>query len=268
MKTIVLTVLLVVMQAPPPGPRQATSVTTSGGKTIPENAERDARPDAHRPSDRDAQSDKHAGLASACADKSETTIIEPARTQKPSKDWWDKSSVILAGILALVGGIGVVAALKTLTAVQGQVQAQLEALRARLTISFEGNPFRSVLEKDGILPKMVAKIINTGGTPAYEIVPESWIEFLPMPFVDFTPAATYFKGDKFPVYPTQPIFYPVQLDRSLSAEERQDMASARLALCLRIRLSYQTLGKPKYCDFAFCSEPNGIAQLPKYSSAD
>ncbi len=151
-------------------------------------------------------------------------------------------------------------------AMRGQLEAQKESLRARLTIAFDGSPFRALME--GHVPRMVAKLVNTGGTPAHNVIPESWIEFLPIPFVDFTPAALYFKGEEFSIYPTQPITYPVQLDRHLTALEITNMRTSKGALCLRIRLSYETFGTPRHCDLAFVSEPNGIAQLGKYHDAN
>src|SRR5208282_5556306 len=130
-------------------------------------------------------------------------------------------------------------------AMRGQLEAQMEALRPRLTITFGENPFRAI--SNGAIPRIVPKVINTGGTPAYSVTPESWIDFLPMPFVDFTADAIYFKGQTFPVYPTQPVFYPVQLKRFLTPDEQRNMTVGRYSLCLRIRLSYAVFGETKYC---------------------
>jgi hypothetical protein len=142
---------------------------------------------------------------------------------------------------------------------EGQVKAQLEALRPRLTVGFEGAQFPPMHE--GRPVRVVSKIINTGGTPDYHVTVESWIEFLPMPFAEFTAAAVYHKGDSFPVYPTQPIIYPVYLGRRLTQPEIAAVFARTHCVCLRMRLSYESFGDPKFCDFVFGVEPDGVATL-------
>jgi hypothetical protein len=148
---------------------------------------------------------------------------------------------------------------KATQAMQAQVSMQMETLRPRLTVGFDGSQFKPMTE--GRAARMVAKIINTGGTPAYHVAAVSWIEFLPMPFPQFTQAAEYFKGDSFPVYPTQPIFYPVMRRERLTESEIKATFKATHCLCLRLRLSYESFGKPKFSDFVFGAEPNGVATL-------
>jgi hypothetical protein len=183
-------------------------------------------------------------------------------------------------ILCLVGIAGVFGAMFTLRAMkeqaglmdrqvkvmEGQLEAQMESLRARLTIGFTENPFKRIVE--GKMPLIIAKFINTGATPAYNVIPETWIEVTPIPFTDFTDKAVYFKGERLSVYPSQPLFYEIPLTRILTFEEAKSMSEVQCAVCVRIRLTYQTCGKPKYCDFAYRSLLNGMETLPKYRDAD
>ncbi|MGA9973510.1 MAG: hypothetical protein WBP98_01825, partial [Candidatus Sulfotelmatobacter sp.] len=163
-------------------------------------------------------------------------------------------------LLAGIGGICV--AIRTLKAVERQVQTQRESLRARLTIGFGESVFEII--KQGRMPHVVAKFINTGGIPAYRVEPETWIEVASYPFTDFSPSAVYYKGSVFSVYPSQPIMYDIPLTRRLTPEEIEGMANVKRSIYVRIRLTYETLGDSKYCDFAYAALPTGMEQLSKY----
>jgi hypothetical protein len=144
-------------------------------------------------------------------------------------------------------------------AMQAQVAMQMETLRPRLIVGFDESQFKPMTE--GHAARMVARVKNTGGVPAYRVVPESWIEFLPMPFEEFTQGAEYFKGESFPVYPTEKITYPVMRKQRLTDAEIKATFAGTHCLCLRLRFSYEALGKPKFSDFIFGAEPNGVATL-------
>jgi hypothetical protein len=194
----------------------------------------------------------------------------PESTKK-SEPWSrnDKLTAIYDGLTALLVfialGTGLAVAwqaketAKATQAMRTQVSMQVESLRPRLTVGFNENQFKPMTE--GHAARMVARIINTGGTPAYSVVAESWIEFLPAPFTEFTQAAEYFKGEPFSVYPTQPIIYPVMRTTRLTDEEIKATFKATHCLCLRLRLSYESFGKPKFSDFTFGAEPGGVATM-------
>ena len=58
--------------------------------------------------------------------------------------------------------------------------------------------------------------------------------------------------------------YDIPLTRRLTPEEIEGMADAKRSIYVRIRLTYETLGDSKYCDFAYAALPTGMEQLSKY----
>jgi hypothetical protein len=269
MKHVVLTVLLALMQASPPVPRQTPNADAGKGQAVQGHSDADKKtaeqgtpavPAVSAPPNENANH----GKSSEDAEKAVT--IRELPPVSVTRDWMDVLALAFSGILLIVGIFGVRAAYRTLRAVEGQVQAQLEALRARITVGFAENPFPRMAK--GQMPNVVAKLINTGGTPAYDVVPETWIEVLPVPFEDFTPEAAHFKGGRLSVYPTQPLFYDIPLARHLTKQEWAKISAAQCYLCVRIRITYRTLNVQKYCDFAFSSLPNGMEQLSKYHDAN
>jgi hypothetical protein len=220
------------------------------------------------PKHADPKEDQKESQSPSSTDANKTIIIaESATVPEAGKDWWFRAYVIFTGLLVAIGGFGVRAAYRTLKAIEAQVVAQNEGLRARLTVGVYDNPFkRNMQEKFG--PKIVVKLINTGGTPASKIVPESWIEVCPVPFSDFTGEAVYHKGEPIIVYPDNPIPYPVPLGRILTDYEKKRIWDAKCCICVRIRLTYDTIGGEKFCDFAYTSWPMGVAIISKYHDAN
>jgi len=262
MKYLALAMLFAFVQANPAVPRQTPDANTSKGQPVQNDANANKKPPeqgatvvqkVQSPPNENTNPNKSTQNAE------ESVRIRELPPVSVQRDWMDCLTLTFSAVLLVVGILGVKAAYRTLKAVEGQVQAQLESLRPRLTVGFEGSQFRPMTK--GHQARMVSKIINTGGTPAYHVVVESWIEFLPIPFVDFTPAALYHKGDKFPVFPTQPITYPVGLGRLLTDQEIRGTFAGTHCLCLRLRLSYAAFNVLKVCDFVFGAEPDGVATL-------
>lgn len=175
--------------------------------------------------------------------------------------------------LVIVGIVGVIMALCTLrvlsrqtTAIESQVNSQREALRARVTIGFQGNVFAEILNNGRAV--ICAEFINTGGTPAYKVVPETWIEFVHPKFEDFTSGAIHHIGTPIAVYPTTPTLFDIPLGRRASHDEIAGLRQAQTTLAVRIHLTYESMGKSYFVDRAFFASPDAMQMHHKYNDAD
>jgi hypothetical protein len=175
--------------------------------------------------------------------------------------------------LVIVGVVGIITALCTLkvlsrqtTVIESQVSAQAETLRARITIEFVNNVFAEMLGNGRAV--ITAKFINTGGTPAYKVIPETWIEVVSTTFEDFTSRAVHHIGNPVPVYPTAPTLFDIPLGRRIDYNEIAELRHAQTTLAVRIRLTYTSMGKPYFVDRAFFAIPDGMQMHPAYNDAD
>jgi hypothetical protein len=270
MKLLALAVLWAVMQATPPVPRQTINPSTGTGQAVqnhPKSNKKPAEPPSPIVQTVSTQPNQNSNASNSPKKDEKPIEIGKLPAVSVSRDAIDYLGLGLTFILLIVGYFGVRAAYRTLTAIEAQVVAQNESLRARMTVGFYDNPFKRNMQET-FSPTIVLKFINTGGTPAYKIIPESWIEVCPIPFSDFTDKAVYHKGDPIIVYPDNPIPYPVPLGRTLTDDEKKLLWSTKCCICIRIRLTYETIGGEKFSDFAYASWPTGMAILPKYYNAN
>jgi len=261
-----LSLLLASVQATPPVPRQALSNASANRQSIQKNANTNQKRTAALPSSENAiEAHLRQGQTEKSQDSREQiTVI----VQQPASGW-EKTYVILTGLLAIGGMLGAGTAYRTLKAMESQVNAQNESLRARITIEFADNVFQSVLQNGRAL--VVARFVNTGGTPAYRVVPETWIEFVPRfgdEVRDFTANAVHHVGNPVAVYPTTPTLFDIPLGRRASYDEISGVRQATTTLAVRIRLTYESLGKPYFVDRAFSSVPDGMRFDPRHNEAN
>jgi hypothetical protein len=119
MRIIALAVLLTIVQASPPVPRKATDNASSSSKNAKQESGNQQTPSG--PATATPKTDKDSGEHPSDTYSQETVVIrESAPVPKPDKDRWDKAPVVFAGILVLIGAIGVCAAYKTLKAIERQ----------------------------------------------------------------------------------------------------------------------------------------------------
>jgi hypothetical protein len=270
MKILALAMLLSVMQATPPIPRQASNSSAGGSQSIKKDSNKKQAPTT-APSIPNAvkpETNHNTGDSQAKTDTQETVVISklPAVTVNTPPDWWNRAYVIFTGLLVFIGGGGIWAAIRTLRAIESQNKSQIESLRARITFDSTENTFTSILHDGHVIVRM--KFINIGGTPAYKVHPETWIEFRPINFEDFTENAKYHKGEPFPVYPQNPTPYTIPLGRKASYDEIAGLRNAQTTLALRIRLTYETVGKTHIVDRALWLAFDGWVWHPKYNEAD
>ena len=162
------------------------------------------------------------------------------------------------------------AGLEAAQAALKQIEIQQESLRPRLAIGFAKQPSSQTPYSEMVTGKRLVlhvQFINTGGIPAYGVVPETWIEYLYRPF-EFTSDAIYNKGKPITVHPKEATNYSIPFDRDLTSGEIASLRSANATICLRIKLTYGALGKSVHTQEAFTIEPSYAGIMDTYSEAD
>jgi len=268
MRLIFLALLLSVAQTAPPVPRQAIENHTQKAGAKDHVAKDGQQPAAPLPLDVPVKVPAgEDSTAKSAANQAQNTNPNAKKDESWSRaDELSLAYDILTGLLVIIGGSGVCFALRTLRAIESQTNAQIESLRARITFASTENTFTAILH-DGYVD-MRMKFINTGGTPAYKVSPETWIEFLPVNFEDFTENAKYHKGEPLAVYPQSPTPYSIPLGRKARYEEIAGLRNAQTTLGVRIRLTYETFGRMCIVDRALWLTPDGWVLHPKYNEAN
>jgi hypothetical protein len=151
---------------------------------------------------------------------------------------------------------------KSADAALQQVSMQGEMLRPRLSFAFSSSAYADMVQ--GKMVVVSVDVVNGGGVPAYEVIPETWIEWLEQPF-KFTSAAIYNRGTPIYVDTDKPTTYRVPLTRRLTPTEIAALRDGVATVCLRIKLTYTALGQTGCSEDAFAMEPNGVGVLAKYS---
>jgi hypothetical protein len=119
MKYLALAILLAVLQTASPVSRTAPDNAKSSGENVKQGSGNQRTPSG-QPSPH-PNIDKQSGDTTTDTHAQETIVIrESVPMPKPRKDWWDKASVIFAGLLVGIGGYGVWMAKKSLKVIERQ----------------------------------------------------------------------------------------------------------------------------------------------------
>jgi hypothetical protein len=157
MKYVALAVLLIVMQAPPPVPRQAADKPARASNSVKQDSSNKQHPpDARMRPPTTAESNQPEGQEQRSRDTQETVIIrEPAAVPK---DGWTHASVIATWLLVIIGGLGVCAALRTLRA----IERQADIMESYTEPSLQVDSVRMVAFGEGQQAYFFVKVINSG----------------------------------------------------------------------------------------------------------
>lgn len=194
-------------------------------------------------------------------------VPAPAAVTPPREVWRDINYsgwalVVVGVVICFVICQQTAVTRKSADAALQQVTMQGEMLRPRLSFAFSSTAYADMLQGKPVIVSV--DVVNGGGVPAYEVVPETWIEWLAHPF-QFTNAAIYNKGTPIHVDTGKPTTYRVPLARRLTPTEIASLRDGAGTVCLRIKLTYTALGETGCSEDAFAIEPNGVGVLPKYS---
>jgi hypothetical protein len=240
-------------------------------------------------------------------DKTSQAEPKPVRvTEVPPPDSWYKAYVYSAVAmalttiaLALIGFFGIRTANRSLEALRSQagtMQSQLHAMERQIDVMEEQTVATHVAAEaaqksadvliasqraqlaiffDDPIPtkpfRIPAKIKNTGLTPAFSCVCETWMEVVPHPFKGFTAAATYFKlPAPMTIYPNAPreIITEIWLNRDIEPDELSEIYSLGKDICFRIHIEYRdAFQKCRWQDFGFFLVKGGMGFLPKYNDS-
>ena len=135
MNLLLITVLLSIMQAAPPIPRQTPNNGNATGQSITKNAQQDKTPSlqsAPVPKIAAPAPDQNAGQSKQPDNAAQTVRVTKFPSVSVSRDWIDCLTVFFTGILVIVGIVGVRAALRTLGAIEKQTAAMMNSERAWL----------------------------------------------------------------------------------------------------------------------------------------
>jgi hypothetical protein len=146
------------------------------------------------------------------------------------------------------------------------IQAQRAQIQVRIT-----DPIPGLIV--GKVPGIRADLINTGLTPARDLLYETWLEILPGPFVDFTPRSSHIKSEyPITIYPRAPESSVVMtyLDSPLTDAALAALKSTKNLLCIRIRVMYKdAFAADRWQDFGFFAAGRlGVGYLPKYNDSN
>lgn len=170
-------------------------------------------------------------------------------------------------ILAGIGIVGVVVALRTLSSIKRQTTAIVESQRPRILAKAHGNPNNTIEEP--LSPRVEMDLLNRGLTAAHDFVVETWIEVIPDPFSDFSLAADHHKSTE-PVvmYPgSNPLIVNIPIRNGITLQQRASLRNRTSHVCIRIQIRYRdSFGSRKPINFGFVLHADGLGYLPKYNS--
>jgi hypothetical protein len=194
--------------------------------------------------------------------------------KEPSNIPKDDRALLWAGIavnivLALATIVLAVFAVVQAQATKRSVEVLVEGQRPRIATDPHGDATKDLSDRSA--PRVQVALVNRGLTTAYDCLYESWIELLPFPFDDFTPAADYFKAtERFALYPShRPVILNIPIRQGLTDAQLSDLRHMRRYVCIRIRVTYRDAFSPRrYANFGLYVLHNGLGFLPKYNDAN
>ena len=264
-----LAVLLAIVQAPPPVPRKTTNPSAASGRDIKNNSTNEQAPTASSfPVQNATGSPKKedSGQRPGQTNASEPIRISELPTVSVSADWWTRSSVILTGLLVLVGAVGTSLALRTVRSIEKQTAAIVEGQRPKIAANPHGSAVETV--QDLAAPRVEMELSNRGLTAASDFLYETWIEVLALPFTKFTSGVDHFKSkDRTVLYPdSPPLIINIPIERGVTNDQLDALRKGDLHVCFRIRATYKDAFSPKQTvSFGFVTYPRGLGYLPKYN---
>jgi hypothetical protein len=272
MNILLFAVLLSIVQATPPIPRQTPDASRQGRNNIKKDATNKQKPVSASPTTQvpiETNPEKEAGQPIETENKTESISVSKLPPVSVSRDWIDYVALGFTGALVLVGIGGICAAIKTLRYIGNQTKAMIESQKPQIAAIAHGNPANTLFDRK--TPRVEIEIHNRGQSAAHDLIYESWIELLPMPFVDFTTAADHHRqSEKTVLYPNhRPIIINLPIRRGVSEGEFAAIRDLRLITCIRIRVEYRDAFNPaRYAEFGFMVHQDGMGFLPKYNDAN
>jgi len=269
MKAMLFAVLLTVMQAASQVPREAADVPTGGSQTVEKNSSGKQPPTTPSfvPNAGSPANDQHESSPPPNGNSQQIIVVRELPPVTVTTDWWSKLYVIFTGALMIVGGFGVLFALRTLRAIESQTRVLTEGQRPRIVANPHGDPSKTLA--DPYAPRMELEVINKGRMPATDFRYQSWIEVLPFPFEDFTAAADHFKFDITSVlYPDTPQVINIPIRGGITPEEFTEVKRLREHVCVRLYVEYADpfiANRRCYVNFGFYAQPRGLGFLEKYN---
>ena len=192
-------------------------------------------------------------------------------TKSETPHWYPSAEWVLVFVTTITAGFICWQSWETRRAAQAtRMSAEVlwASQRAQIVATAHGDAAEDLMDHEA--PRIRLKVENTGTTPAFDVVYETWIEVLPRPFKDFTSDAIHHKqSEKLAVYPGSPITINVPMTGGFSEEQRYAVRKWNSHVCVRLRLEYRDARKSgRYADFGFHVLHDGLGFLSKYNDAN
>jgi hypothetical protein len=263
-----LAMLLAILQAAPPIPRQTSNPTAGGRKNVKQSSNANQPPASNASAIQQVTGShevKEPSQNPPKENKQESVRISELPTVYVAPDWWNRAYVLFTGALVLIIGFGVRYALRTLRGIEQQTKAIVESQRAKIAAAPADDPNKTLWQIDN--PRMKLHLNNRGLSVARNLTHEVWIELLRPPFIDFTASANHFKSENLIVlYPGQgPLAINIPLGRTISQDELIELRSWRIRACVRVLVEYDDAFGHRSVTFGFEVQPTGLGYLPKYN---
>jgi hypothetical protein len=171
--------------------------------------------------------------------------------------------------LVVVGVGAIVTALITLLAIRDQTKALVESQRPKIAAKAHGNPTHDLADLQA--PRVQIELFNRGPSVAQNLIYESWIELLPLPFKDFTAGADYHKSeDPVALYPSHvPLIINIPIRKGITEQQLSSLGRLETFACVRVRVSYgDAFSAARAASFGFWVSSDGLGFLPKYNDAE
>lgn len=255
MRILFFAVLLSVMQAAPPIPRQSPDSTSQNPQKRETNTAKNPSPispvAAPQGVTEKAASDKKAANNPTTPNTEQSVGIRELPQVSVQKDWMDKTTWIFSAILVVVGIGGVWAALKTLSAIERQAETMDHALRVdqRAWMGIANIKIKQFLEpKSDFIVEIEA--IKTGKTPALRVVFHNRLQAL---VAAQQPNRTFGERNGHgTVMPDFKQIISIGENHPVSAETFEQVRDGVRTMYLHGRIEYQDIfGKPHWTNWCF-----------------
>jgi hypothetical protein len=269
---IFLAMVLVILETPHPVPGQTPNEPAATGQDVKKHSSSKQTPSPASLVQNSTATQKNQNPSNppAKANAQETVVVRelPTVTVYTKPDWWNRTYVILTGLLVLIGAVGVCFALRTLRAIESQTYILSESQRPRIVVEAGEHPSKT-LSEDPQTPRVVLKIINKGRMPATGYVYESWIEVLPDTSGDFTAYADHHKCEVVSVlYPDTPQKINIPLRQGISDQDWPLVRKLEKHVCVRLYAEWADPFIPTrrcYADFGVHILPSAFGFLDKHN---
>jgi hypothetical protein len=189
--------------------------------------------------------------------------------EQSSNDKWTAWLVGINAVYVVFSALTFLAIYKQTKHAGQQLAATIESLRPHITVDPHENPAKDFFDPRG--QHFYVAVTNVGGTAAYDLSYETWLEVMVPPFRDFSNLADhYIHPNKSTLRPnSKPMIVNIPLRREFNPGEERLIKTNALIVCVRVLIAYRDSFSPsRYANFGYKLEADGFGYLPKYQDSN